>query len=174
MKNPPIEWAALSSRGLLAATQGVVGDLAAETGAAGVECPVEQHRRGALAAQLTHEPPEEGSRPGPDAHVGVRVLAGIGERLVVHPHQDNVPRRLALPSQIVETPVEERPLQGVDGRAEEGPQPESPERLLVTEARGGRNPGADDGSHRAAEHGGLEEAEAEHAQEAAPGGRKSW
>jgi hypothetical protein len=103
----------------------------------------------------------------------VGVLAGIGEGLVVHPHQDHVPRRLALPSELVEAPVEERALQGVDGRPEEGAEPEPAGRLLVTKARGGRNPGADDGSHRAAEHGGLEEAEAEHAQEAAPGGRKS-
>ena len=79
----------------------VVRDLAAEPRAAAVQRPVQQHRRGALAPELAHQPPEERPWPGPHAQVGVRVLAGVGEGLVVHPHQDHVPRRLALPSELV-------------------------------------------------------------------------
>jgi hypothetical protein len=97
------------------------------------------------------------------------VLTGVGQSLVVHPHQHHVPGWLALPPQLVEPPVQERALQRVDGCAEKGTDPEPPGRLLLTEARGGRHPGADDGTDRAAEHGGLEEAEPEHAQEAPPG-----
>ena len=80
--------------------------------------------------------------------------------------------RLVPARQLPQPPVEEHPLQGVDGPPHHRPDAGA-RHLLVAEPGAGHRPGADDGAHGTTEHGGLEEAEAEHPEEAAPGGRKS-
>jgi hypothetical protein len=102
----------------------------------------------------------------------VGILPGTGQRLVVHPNQHHVAGRLVAPGQLPEPPVEEDPFQRIDGPAQHRTDTGLRD-LLVTDAGAGNGPRADDGADCAAEHGSLEEAEAEHAQEAAPGGRNS-